>query len=147
MRRGRGPTPATLPTRAGPLPTSRPPMAPIWAGRLLSTLISTEAARAEVDPPRAGTEVEQATAAAVGTGAAGAGTPPAPVTVAVDKRDPSTAPRCSTDPDRLSTILTRSGKEDVGRAVEPPATAGAGATVNPESPRSREATAASARSR
>ena len=62
------------------------------------------------------------------------------MTAAVDKRDPRTAPRCSTDPDRLSTSLTRSGKEDVGRAVVPPTTAGAGATVNPESPRSRLAT-------
>ena len=39
--RGRGLTPATLPTRTGPLLTRRAPAVPLWAGRLPSTLTST----------------------------------------------------------------------------------------------------------
>ena len=39
--RGKGPTPAMLPTRTGPLPTRRVPVMTFWAGRIPGTLTST----------------------------------------------------------------------------------------------------------
>ena len=117
-----------------------PPMATTWnREKPLDGLV--------FNTPGAGIADVQATGAADVTGAVGPGSTPAPVTLAADNKDPIAASRCATGPDRLRNSLTRSGKEDVGRGMEPPATAGAGSIVDPELPRSREATTASSRSR
>ena len=81
---------------------------------------------------------EKATVAADVTGAAGPGSTPALVTPAADNTDRIAASHCATGPDRLRNSLTRSGKEDVGRGMEPPTTAGAGSTVDPELLQSRK---------
>ena len=80
----------------------------------------SEAAPAGVNTPGEGTLAnEQATGAADVTGAAGPGNTPAPVTPAVVNKDPHSRIPLHHGP------WTRSGKEDVGRGMEPPATAGA----------------------
>ena len=76
-----------------------------------------EAAPAEVDTPGAGIADEQATGDADVTGAAGPGRTPTPVTLAAETKYSIAASCCSTGPDRLKNNLTRSGKEDVGRAT------------------------------
>ena len=82
-----------LPTRMGPLPTRRASAAPLWAGRLPSTLTLTgrssrRGCPAGVNTPGAGIADEQATGAADVTGAAGPSSTPAPVTPAAVKRPP-----------------------------------------------------------
>ena len=141
--RGRGSTFATLPTRTGPLPTKTAPAVPLWAEDPLACPCPpgeavAEAAPAGVNTPGAGTLAdEQATGAADVTGAAGPGSTPASVTPAAVKKDPTTASRCTRDPDRLRNSLAWSGKEGMSRGMELPATAGAGSTYDPELPRSR----------
>ena len=105
--------------------------------------VVAEAAPAGVTTPGVGTLAdEQATGAADVTGAVGLSINPA-----ADNIDPTVASRCVTGPGRLRNSLTRTGKEDVGRGMEPPATAGMVSTVDPELPQSREATTASPQSR
>ena len=106
-----------------------------WPGKPVA-----EAAPAGVTTPGAGTLADQqATGAADVTGATGPGSTPAPVTTAAVNKDQRAASRWAMDPDRLRNSRARSCKEGVSRGMEPPATAGAGSTLDPELLRSREA--------
>ena len=148
--KGRRSNLTTLLTRAGPLPTRRTPAVPLRAGRLPSALMLTgRTGRRGNTSGRNHTQsrhTHKRTHRGV-IGAAGPGNTTAKVKPTAENKEPTTASCCARGPDRLRNNLARSCKEGVGRGVELPTTAGAGSILDPELPRSREATTASSRTR